>query len=164
VTTWGEFASAAPELAARGEERFGATGLALVGTLRRDGRPRISPVEPLISDGTLYLGMIWQSRKAVDLLRDSRCVVHSTVSDKGGGEGDFKLYGRALPIEDADEREVYCRALEAAIGWRPSGHFHLFAVDVEEVAWVRLGSGTREVLHWSPGAPVQVQVPPAAPA
>ena len=53
--TWGEFAGAAPELAALGEAQFASTGLALVGTLRRDGWPRISPVEPLIIDRQLYL-------------------------------------------------------------------------------------------------------------
>ena len=70
--TWGKFKSHSPELAALGEERFESTGLVLLGTLRKDGWPRISPVEPLIADGHLYLGMMWQSRKALDLLRDPR--------------------------------------------------------------------------------------------
>ena len=43
---WRNFASGAPELAAIGVERFEAVGLALVGTVRKDGTPRISPVEP----------------------------------------------------------------------------------------------------------------------
>jgi hypothetical protein len=37
----------APELARQVRERFDATGLSLVATLRSDGWPRISPVEPL---------------------------------------------------------------------------------------------------------------------
>ena len=77
AVTWGQFAERDPELAALGEKQLARTGLALVGTLRRDGWPRISPVEPFIVDGNLYLGMMWQSRKAVDLLRDPRCVVHT---------------------------------------------------------------------------------------
>jgi hypothetical protein len=55
---WGEFSRAAPELAALGEERFERTGLSLVGTITRDGHPRISPVEPYIVDGELLLGMM----------------------------------------------------------------------------------------------------------
>ena len=51
--TWAEFAEAAPELAALGVAQFGQTGLALVGTLRRNGWPRISPVEPFIANGQL---------------------------------------------------------------------------------------------------------------
>ena len=91
---WGQFAERDPELAALGEAQLARTGLALVGTLRRDGWPRISPVEPFIVDGNLYLGMMWKSRKALDLIRDPRCVVHSTVVDRKGSEGEFKVYGR----------------------------------------------------------------------
>jgi len=36
----------APELARLGRARLDATRLAMLGTLRRDGSPRISPVEP----------------------------------------------------------------------------------------------------------------------
>jgi hypothetical protein len=43
--------------------------------------------------------MMWQSRKALDLLRDPRCVVHSTVTDRAGTEGDVKVYGRAVPVD-----------------------------------------------------------------
>ena len=81
--TWAEFKAVAPELAAMGEAKFEETGLVLVGTLRKNGWPRISPVEPLIVEGRLYLGMMWRSRKALDLLRDPRCSIHSTVSKSG---------------------------------------------------------------------------------
>ena len=91
-------------------------GLALVGTLRRDGWPRISPVEPFIVDGNLYLGMMWRSRKALDLLRDPRCVVHSTVVDRKGSEGEFKVYGHAVDTTDLDERRRFGDAVFEAIG------------------------------------------------
>src|SRR6266480_278345 len=99
MTTWAEFANEAPALAGDGAARFDATGLCLVGTLRGDGWPRISPVEPLIAHGELYLGMMPRSTKALDLLRDPRCTVHSTTCDRAGTEGDFKLYGRARAID-----------------------------------------------------------------
>ena len=73
---------------------FERSGLVLLGTLRKNGWPRISPVEAYITDGHLYLGMMWQSRKALDLLRDPRCTVHSVVSKPDGSEGEFKVYGR----------------------------------------------------------------------
>ena len=120
TTTWGEFARAEPELARFGEERFARTGLCLLGTNRKSGFPRISPVEPLIHDGRLYLGMMWRSRKALDLLEDPRCVVHNTVADKAGTDGDFKLYGVARDVQDEPERESYGVALQQAIGWRPT--------------------------------------------
>jgi len=151
VVSWAEFEAAAPDLAQLGRARFQATGLSLVGTLRANGWPRITPVEPLLHDGRLYLGMMWQSKKALDLLRDPRCVVHSTVSDKDGTEGDVKIYGRAEPVADAEEREGYCVALEAAIGWRPQGdEWHLFAVDITEVGFFRVVDGGHDTRHWAP--------------
>ena len=137
--TWGEFATAEPELAAAGEAQFARTGLALVGTLRRDGWPRISPVEPFIVDGRLYLGMMWRSVKALDLLRDPRCVVHSTVSDRHGSEGEFKVYGRAVEVADLGERGRFADAVFAAIGFRPEEpEFHCFAIEIESVVFSRL--------------------------
>src|SRR6185312_5451208 len=97
---WDEFTAAAPGLAALGEERFRGRELCMVGTLRRNGWPRISPVEPEFVDGELMLGMMWRSPKALDLLRDPRLVVHSTLTDRHDMSGDIKLYGRAFPVED----------------------------------------------------------------
>jgi hypothetical protein len=154
MAAWSEFAAAAPELAALGLDRFERTGLALVGTIRKDGSPRISPVEPFLIDGQLYLGMMWQSKKALDLGRDPRCVVHSVVSDKAGTEGDFKLYGRAIAVTNPTERERYCQVLQAKIGWRPQGDFHLFAVDVTQVGFVRFGGGEQLTQRWRVGEPV----------
>ncbi len=133
---WGEFKCNAPELAALGEERLERTGLVLVGTLRKNGWPRISPVEPLITDGHLYLGMMWQSRKALDLLRDPRCTVHSTVSDRHGSEGEFKVYGRAVEILDLETRRRYSEALYEKIGFKPEEpEYHLFSIDIDSAAF-----------------------------
>ena len=75
---WDQFRQSAPDLASLAEERFQRHCLALVGTLRRNGWPRISPVEPPVVEGVLYFGMTWRSRKALDLLRDSRITVQNT--------------------------------------------------------------------------------------
>jgi len=156
---WSAFAEAAPELARFGEERFKATGLALVGTVRRDGLPRISPVEPLIVDGQLYLGMMWRSRKALDLLRDPRCLVQTTVRDREDLAGELKLRGRAVEIDDADAIERYCRALQEAIDWRPEGQFHLFALDIERADLIRYQeNGDQRLIEWHPGAPPRERV------
>ena len=138
-----------PELAALGLERFEKTGLALVGTLRKNGWPRISPVEPVIADGNLYLGMMWQSVKALDLLRDPRCTVHSTVSDRLGTEGEFKVYGRAVDVTDRAERARFAEALFEKIGWRPEEpDYHLFSVDIESAAWAIIRNGERVQRVW----------------
>ncbi|HKS90831.1 MAG TPA: pyridoxamine 5'-phosphate oxidase family protein, partial [Tepidiformaceae bacterium] len=88
MVSWDDFARTTPELARLTLERFQSTDLVMLGTLRQDGWPRISPVEWGIFDGDLVIGMMWQSKKALDLLRDGRCVIHSTTSDKNGEQGD----------------------------------------------------------------------------
>jgi hypothetical protein len=59
-------------LATRGNELLRTTGLCLVGTIRADGWPRISPGEVILEEGELMLATHWHSRKALDLLRDPR--------------------------------------------------------------------------------------------
>ena len=150
--TWQQFAALAPELAALGEAQFARTGLALVGTLRRDGWPRISPVEPFIVGGQLYLGMMWRSVKALDLLRDPRCVVHSTVSDREGTEGEFKVYGQAVEVADLEERRHFADAVYAAIGFRPEEpQFHCFTVAIESVAFAQIRNGELHHQVWKAG-------------
>ena len=146
---WSEFRTAAPDLAALGEERFERAGLSLVGTITARGYPRISPIEPYIVEGELMLGMMWRSKKALDLLRDPKLVVHSVVGDREGTEGDFKVYGRAVDVPDPALRGRYGDALEARIQWRPSEPFNLFRVDVERAGFVIFGHD-HYGLAWDP--------------
>jgi hypothetical protein len=92
--------------------------------------------------------MMWQSRKALDLLRSPLLVVHSTTSDRSGKEGDFKLYGRAIDEQDPGLRARYSDALAARIDWRPSEPFHLFRVDIESAGYV-VFSAEAYGLRWS---------------
>jgi hypothetical protein len=147
---WAEFAAACPELARLGEERLRSRELCLVGTLRRNGWPRISPVEPDFVDGDLMLGMMWRSPKALDLLRDPRLVVHTTLTDRHDLSGDFKLYGRATTVEDEPRLAAYRRTIKERIDWEPEGPFHLFAVDVESAGWVTFAE-PRFGLAWESG-------------
>jgi hypothetical protein len=136
---WDDFAAAAPELAALGRERFEAQELCMLGTLRRDGSPRISPCELDFAEGELMLGMMWQSPKARDLLRDQRCVLHSATSQRTGAQGDFKLYGRARDVQEPALRHAYRAAVKARIDWEPTGAFHLFAIDATSAGYVVFG-------------------------
>jgi pyridoxamine 5'-phosphate oxidase-like protein len=150
---WTGFATASSRLAALGVELMDRHGLVLLGSLRRDGWPRISPVEPLVVDGELVLGMIWQSKKALDLLRDPRCHLHTVVTDRNGTEGEWKAWGRAHALE-RPARDRYADALYLKIGWRPNEPFHAFAIDLESVAYRRFGGAGGKVvaLVWKAGA------------
>jgi hypothetical protein len=148
---WEHFADRCPELATLVRERFGRDQLVLVGSLRRDGWPRISPCEVDFASGHLFLGMMWRSRKALDLLRDPRMAVHSVTTNKEGTDGDVKLYGRALEITDPALRDAFRAAIQARTNWAPEEpEFHLFALDVERAAYVVFEDGTQRTLTWDP--------------
>src|SRR5579875_3447814 len=136
---WGEFADAAPELARLGWDRFRSHELCMLGTLRASGWPRISPCELDLVDGQLLLGMMWHSPKALDLLRDDRCVLHSCTAERLGSEGDFKLYGRAVDQPDPQVRARYRQAIKGRLDWEPTEPFHLFAVDVTSAGYLVFG-------------------------
>jgi hypothetical protein len=118
---WDEFARACPQIAGMAEQRFGADRLVMLGTLRLDGSPRISPCEVEVVSGQLVLGMIWRSRKALDLVRDARVTVHSATCRPEGTDGDIKLYGRAHESADIGLRRSYQRQVEEKLQWRPPG-------------------------------------------
>lgn len=139
---WEDFRRGDLELATLGEQHFDKTGLVFIGTIRKDGSPRISAVEPLIFEGKLYLGMMWQSLKALDLLRDPRCTIHTTVTDRHATDGEFKLYGRAVDVTDPDERNRYIIAMSEKIDlnldeMREPG-YHLFSIDIDIASFAKV--------------------------
>lgn len=150
---WAEFEQAQPRLAGLGLRRLIEPGVVLVATIRRDGSPRLSPVEPLLLDGTLWLGLMWRSAKALDLLRDPRVLVHSIVTGREGDEGEFKVRGQARAQDDPATQQRYADATGRELGWRPAlGRFHLFGIDIEEVTYIRYEDpGDQYVARWPPG-------------
>src|SRR6478735_3321604 len=122
---WKELEERQPRLAAKARERLVEPGVLLVVSLRRDGTPRLSPVEPLVMDGRLLLSMLWGSHKARDLQRDPRVLVHGIVTGPDGGAGELKLRGRAVEERDAGVQARYAAAVARDLGWSPEvGRFH----------------------------------------
>jgi hypothetical protein len=129
--TWAALEAGAPELAREGWARFARTKVALLGTIREDGSPRISPVEPFLINRRLVIGVM-ASPKLGDLERDPRCELHSSVSNIDGSEGEFKVRGRATAIDDPE-------ILGHPDAWwagRSRDRYGVFAVDVEEAILV----------------------------
>jgi Pyridoxamine 5'-phosphate oxidase len=151
---WDEFAAQQPRLADLGMRALAEPGVVLVGTIRRDGTPRISPVEPLFWERDLWLSMLWGSRKAQDLTRDPRVLVHSIVTSRDGAAGEYKVRGHAVPESDPGVQAGYAEAVRARLGWDPEpGRFHLFRVDVEDVTFIRYDDATGDqfVARWPVG-------------
>jgi hypothetical protein len=144
---WNAFQLAAPELAAVGRERFTSRNVMVLATLRRDGSPRISAVNPFFVARELLIGSM-RSAKVADLLRDPRCALHSAIVDGDGFEGEFKIFGRAIEVTDPALRNA-----DREAWWvkHPPEKSTVFAVDVASAVYVKWDwdAGTYETLSWS---------------
>ena len=125
LLTWEQFEQAAPEIAKNGRELIERFQFILVGTLTKDGSPRVTPVEAYIIDGHLLVNMIPRSLKALDLLRDPRIYVHAPVTSKEGSP-EFKLAGRAEVLENQELRTKLDDLFWEMIKWRPLPDSHYF--------------------------------------
>ena len=142
--SWARFAAAAPELAGLCRSRLAESGIALLGTLRSDGAPRIDPVEPHFVGDELVIGAMRGTAKTRALRRDPRCVIHSTLSGPHTGEPDVKLSGHVEPSV-------------ARVGWwaeRPPDEAEVYAVHVEEAIAIEWDlANSRMLIHrWTPAA------------
>ena len=155
MASWSAVEAAAPDLAPRVRARFERHGLGLLATLRRDGSPRISGIEPLFT-GDLWLGMMDRSRKGADLRRDPRLCLHSATADKNVSEGDAKLWGQAVPTEDQADVARFLADFAAHTGMQlPPGPMDLFRVDVTQLS-ILVPAGDHLVIEWwREGEPVQ---------
>ena len=146
MPSWSDFETAAPELAAAVKRRLDAHTHQTLATVRRNGAPRISGTESRIVDGELWIGSMWDARKARDLRRDPRFALHSGSDDPPGWDGDAKLAGVAEEITDPERvREINGEAAA-------NGPSHLFRLDLREVSTVGLNAErTKLVIRvWTP--------------
>jgi Pyridoxamine 5'-phosphate oxidase len=153
MATWRQLAAAEPAFAEAVQAIFDAHKHKTLATLRKDGSPRISGIEASFADGELWLGMMPDSRKALDLRRDPRLALHSASVDPPEGDpsswqGDAKLSGRAIEIADEAERDAWLRAHGA-----PPGPAHVFRVDIGEVTLTRVGDPPDHLVidYWRDG-------------
>ena len=105
MSSWGDFETHAPDLAAFGADRLGAAA-AYLATLRRDGRPRVHPVAPVLAGGRLFVFMEPTSPKVLDLRARRWYALHNGVPDISGTGGEFFVSGPAAASEDPDLRAV----------------------------------------------------------
>ena len=97
------FATAAPSVAEPIRVRLEATNLGFIGTVRKDGSPRVSPFEIRIAHGRLLVGAMPGSVKARDLQRDPRCCVVTALMDANDRSPEGKLFAVAVEITDPAE-------------------------------------------------------------
>jgi hypothetical protein len=134
---WADFEAEQPELAELGKKKLGVFGLVLIGSIRLDGTARLSPVNPHFWEDDLYFSLAASSRKAGDLLRDDRLLVHNVPGHRDGRDGEYKVRGRAILEPDPGTQSRFANMIKELYGWGPEpGTFRLFRMDVEDVTFI----------------------------
>ena len=154
MTTFSDLESAAPRLATRIRSRFEATGLAILGTIRADGSPRVSPIEVTLRFGGLYLGMMPGSLKHRDVERDPRVALLTPVADKEDLSGEGKLFGGLRPLRDVEQIAAIFEAATAGSEQFDASDLEgspVYEVDVRGAAWQHLDGDTWVTESWSTG-------------
>lgn len=148
---WAAFSSAEPGLAKIAEDRFGAFTHHVLATLRADGSPRTSGLEVRFLHGELWLGMMPDSLKALDLRRDPRFALQANPGEgQSMGGGDVRISGRAIEVDDPGTKAAYGEEVE------PPEPFHLFRTELTEVVRTYVEDDTYLVVEvWKPGEPVR---------
>lgn len=137
MASWAELERAEPALAVTVRSRFEAYRHKVLGTVRADGSPRLSGIETTFKDGELWLGMMPESRKALDLRRDPRLALHSPPVDADLADGDARIAGRAVEVEEPGAMAKLVEDDERHAGTELPGH--VFRVDVTELMLLKVG-------------------------
>jgi hypothetical protein len=159
VITWAEFAAAAPRIAEVFTRRHASTGgLCMLGALRSDGWPRVSPMEPRVFEEQLWIGGMPHTAKFADLVRDPRFTLHTATVDTHVSDGDAKLWGMVHDVLDPALHQRYAEWLYAETGFdlRGAEFDHFFAADLTGASSVEVGGGHMDVTIWKPGEPERI--------
>lgn len=155
MATWSEFETLAPSIAEVFARRHAATGhLCFLGTLRPDGFPRISPMEPQLFEGHLWLIGMPGTAKFRDLARDPRFALHTATVDTHITEGDAKVWGTVEDVRDDALHQRFAEALFAESGFDLRGQpfDHFFRTDLVGASAVAVEDGHLDVTVWRAGA------------
>ena len=160
MARWQDIVDSEPAFADAMKARFDAHRHKVLATLRKNGAPRISGIETLFKDGDIWLGMMPDSMKCIDLRRDPRLELHSTSDDPpeddpGGWPGDAKVSGLGMEVHDDDVKRRILADGETA-GYAPEA-IPLFRVEINSGVVLRMGEPADHLLVelWRPGAPLQ---------
>jgi hypothetical protein len=159
MATWREFREAAPRIAEIFTRRHAATGnLCLLATLRSDGYPRISPIEPRVFEDELWLTGMPGTTKFLDLARDPRFCLHTATVDTEVTDGDAKLWGLVENVPDRDLHQRFAEDLYDETGFDLRGETfdHFYRADLTSASSVEVADGHMDVTIWKPGEPERV--------
>jgi len=159
MTRWTDFSADAPRIAEIFTRRHAATGnLCMLATLRLDGFPRISPMEPRFFEGDLWIGGMPGTAKFEDLVADPRFSLHTATVDTRVTEGDAKVWGTVQDVKDEALHRRFAEWLLATTGFDLTGRTfeHLFRAHLTGAAAARVEDGHLDITTWRPGSGEQV--------
>jgi len=154
MVSWRDFLDEAPTVAEIFGRRHAATGkLCLLATLRADGYPRISPIEPRIFEDQLVLVGMPDTNKFRDLGRDPRFNLHTATVDAYVGDGDAKLWGlvRNLPDQGLHARFADDLYAESGMDLRGQVFDPFFVADLTGGSSIEMVDGVLVITIWRPG-------------
>ena len=154
TTSWTAFAQAAPTIAEVFRRRHAAAGnLCMLGTLRADGYPRISPMEPRIVEDRLCLVGMPDTVKFRDLGRDPRFTLHTATVDPFATEGDAKLWSLAEDLQDEALHQRFAQTLfdEVGLDLRGRRFPQFYVADLRGASSMLVTDGV-EITVWTEGA------------
>ena len=158
TTSWAAFAEAVPRIAEVFARRHAAAGdLCLLGTLRADGYPRISPMEPRFFEDRLCVVGMPDTSKFRDLARDPRFTLHTATIDAHVREGDAKLWGVVENLRDEDLHQRFAQAVFDRTGFDLRGRQfpEFYVADIRGASSVTVTDGL-ELTVWREGEPERV--------
>jgi hypothetical protein len=154
MVDWKEFAEEAPRVAEVFARRHAATGnLCMLATLRSDGYPRLSPMEPRIFEGRLLLIGMPNTRKFRDLERDPRFSLHTATIDTYVVDGDAKVWGEARNVQDEDLHKRFADHLfeESGFDLRGQKFDPFYVADIAGASSVESKDGQLTITTWKSG-------------
>lgn len=159
MSTYAEFEAAAPTIAVPIREKLEATGLTFLATVRKDGSPRISPVEVQFLDGNLYFGSMPGAQKARDLDRDPRCALITPLADKKDVGGEGKLFAESRLLTDVAEAERVLRSSAEDNDIDPESLLGspVYEVLIKGAAWQYLENDAWTTRSWQEGHPARTR-------
>lgn len=159
MATWDEFITGAPRISEIFRRRHAATGnLCMLGTLRSDGFPRISPVEPRMFEGELWIAGMPDTVKFADLGRDPRFTLHTATVDTRVTEGDAKIWGVVENRQDLAQHERFAQSLfeESGFDLRGQRFDPFYAANIYGGSSVEVADEHLDITIWTAGGSERV--------
>lgn len=146
-----ELHTVAPEIAQRIREKLTGTGICLLGTVRRDGSPRVTAVETSFHAGGAFIGAMPGSMKQIDLRRDPRFALITPLANRDDLSGEGKLFGRAELITDSAKAAEVIRAAADVAGFDAEAIMGspMFELHITGAAWQYLDGEAWTTLSWT---------------